>query len=44
VLGALDAVAFGSGAAVDVASLAQRARMLAQELKPPEPKPVGPKA
>jgi len=41
VLGALDAVAFGSGAGVDVATLAQRARMLAQELKPPEPKPVG---
>jgi hypothetical protein len=40
VLGALDAVAFGSGAGVDVATLAQRARMLAQELKPPEPKPV----
>jgi hypothetical protein len=40
VLGALDAVAFGSGAAADVATLAQRARMLAQELKPPEPKPV----
>ena len=40
-LGALDAVAFGSGAGVDVATLAQRARMLAQELKPPEPKPVG---
>ncbi len=44
VLGTLDAVAFGSGAAVDVATLAQRARMLAQELKPPEPKPVGTKA
>lgn len=41
VLGALDAVAFGSVAAVDVATLAQRARMLAHELKPPEPKPVG---
>lgn len=41
VLGALDAVAFGNGAGVDVATLAQRARMLAQELKPPEPKPVG---
>lgn len=46
VLGALHAVAFGSGAAVDVATLAQRARMLAQEIKPPEPKPkpVGTKA
>jgi hypothetical protein len=44
VLGALDAVAFGSGAALDVATLAQRARMLAQELKPPEPTPVGMKA
>ncbi|HET9707202.1 MAG TPA: hypothetical protein VFP39_02740 [Gemmatimonadales bacterium] len=41
VLGALDAVAFGSGAAADVATLAQRARMLAQELKPQERKPVG---
>jgi hypothetical protein len=40
VLGALDAVAFGSGAAVDLATLAQRARMLAHELKPQEPKPV----
>jgi len=44
VLGALDTVAFGSGAPVDVATLAQRARLLAQELKPPEPKPVGKKA
>jgi hypothetical protein len=43
VLGALDAVAFGSGAGVDVATLAQRARMLSQELKPPEPKPMGTK-
>jgi len=43
VLGALDAVAFGSRAGVDVATLAQRARMLASELKPPEPKPVGTK-
>jgi len=34
VLGALDAVAFGSDAPVDVAVLAQRARSLAQELKP----------
>jgi hypothetical protein len=34
VLGALDAVAFGSDAPVDVAALAQRARSLAQELKP----------
>lgn len=34
VLGALDAVAFGSDASVDVAALAQRARTLAQELKP----------
>jgi hypothetical protein len=34
VLGALDAVAFGSDASVDVAALAQRARSLAQELKP----------
>ena len=39
VLGALDAVAFGSGKSVDVAVLAQRARLLAQELKPPEPRP-----
>ena len=43
VLGALDAVAFGSDAAVDVAALAQRARTLAQELKPREPRPVGAK-
>lgn len=34
VLGALDAVAFGDDASGDVATLAQRARLLAQELKP----------
>lgn len=34
VLGALDAVAFGTDPSVDVAALAQRARTLAQELKP----------
>ena len=44
VLGALDAVAFGSGTAADVATLAQRARLLAQELKAPEPPRVGKKA
>lgn len=43
VLGALDAVAFGSDAGVDVAALAQRARSLSQELKPPAFKPQGPK-
>jgi hypothetical protein len=44
VLGALDAVAFGGGAAVDLATLAQRARVVAQELKSQQPKSHGPKA